>query len=166
MKQKFLNLAAILILLPASAAAALAMINRVTDQAIVMPPETFSGKTPLFQKAAPIIQESCLVCHSSKAQIPWYGSLPIAKQIIQRNIEEGREEIDLERVLFTPGKAPSAKALRHIHEEIENGKMPPFEYAALHWNAFLSKREKQVLYDWIHEQQGSVNGTNVSEPEE
>lgn len=166
MKQKILSAAAVLVLLPVIAVVALAMINRAADQPIVMPPETLSGKTPLFQKAAPIIQESCLVCHSSQAQIPWYGLLPIAKQLIQHNIEEGREEINLERALFTPGIAPSAKALRHIQEEVEKRKMPPVEYAALHWNAFLSAGEKQVLYDWIKEQQGSAENTNVPESDD
>jgi len=165
-KQKLLNAVAILVLLSAIAVVALAMINRVTDQPIVMPPETFSGKSPLFENAAPIIQESCLVCHSSQAQIPWYGSLPLAKQLIQRNIEEGREEIDLERALFTPGISPSAKALRHIQEQVAKGKMPPFEYSALHWNAFLSAGEKQVLYDWIKEQQSSIEATAVSESDD
>ncbi len=165
MKLKLLSVAAMFLLLPAIAVVALAMINRVTDQPITMPAETFSGKSPLFEKAAPIIQESCLVCHSSQAQIPWYGSLPFAKQLIQRNIEEGREEINLERALFTPGVAPSAKALRHIQEEVEKGKMPPIEYAALHWNAFLSAGEKQVLYDWIKEQ-GSAGNTNAPESDD
>ena len=69
------------------------LINLFVDKPVEIAPEALEGKTPLFQKAAPVIQESCLTCHSSHTQLPWYASLPIAKQIISNNIEEAREEV-------------------------------------------------------------------------
>ena len=87
------------------------LINLFVDKPVVMAPETLTGKSVLFQQAAPAIQESCLVCHSLKTQSPWYASLPIAKQIVGNNIREAREELDLEKELFTPNQAPAKKTL-------------------------------------------------------
>ncbi len=131
----------------------LPLINWMVDKSVVLAPETLKGKTPLFQKTAPVIQESCLNCHSAHTQLPWYASLPPAKQIIQNNIKEARKEVDLEKELFTPNHAPSKKTLVKMKSEIREDAMPPIEYKALHWKSFLSAKEKQAILDWIAEQQ-------------
>ena len=129
------------------------LINLFVDKPVVMVPETLNGKSALFQRAAPVIQESCLVCHSLKTQMPWYASLPIAKQIVGNNIREARKELDLEKELFTPNQAPTKKTLVKIKSQIREGEMPPLEYQAMHWKAILSAKEKQAILDWIQEQQ-------------
>lgn len=145
---RFILLASALVLL-------FPLINLVVDKPVVIAPEKMQGRSPAFLKASSVIQESCLTCHSSHPQLPWYASLPIAKQIISHNIEEAREEVDLEKALFTPGKLPSPKLLKHIQSEIEEGAMPPIEYKAMHWKSFLSAKEKQAIFDWIAEQQAA-----------
>lgn len=127
------------------------------DKPIEVDPVTWEGKTPLFRQAAPIIQESCLNCHSSMTQKPWYAGLPGVKQLIEHDIHEAREDADLEAELFTKGKAPSKKVLMQIESEIEDSKMPPLKYSVLHWNAFISSQEKKVLLDWVQEQQRALD---------
>lgn len=151
--QKAFKILALLFLGGLLALIGVGLINVAVDKPIEVHPERLSGKSPLFKNAAPIIQESCLNCHSAHAQLPWYASFPLAKQKIENNIAEGREEIDLEKVLFTPGKVPSAKAMHHIQSEIEKNAMPPREYKALHWKAVISKKEKQAILNWIREEQ-------------
>lgn len=131
------------------------LINLIVDKPVEIAPEMLQGKSPSFLKAAPVLQESCLTCHSFHTQLPWYASLPLAKQIISNNIQEAREEVDLEKALFTPGKQPSLKLLKHIKSEIDESAMPPLEYQALHWKSVLSANKKQAILDWINEQQAA-----------
>ena len=136
---------------------AIPVINLLVDSPVVMPLETWSGKAVSFQKVAPIIQQACLSCHSSKAQLPWYAGLPGVKQLIQNNREEGLEELNMESALFSIGNAPNKKVLARIKKEIELGKMPPWDYRAAHWGAILSGKQKQAIYDWIRDEQQTQN---------
>ena len=129
------------------------LINLMIDRPVAVAPDALLGKTPLFQKAAPVIQVSCLNCHSYRTQLPWYASLPLAQKLIQRDIEDAREAVDFEKELFTPNQAPAKKTLVKMKAEIRDGAMPPIEYKALHWKAVLSSKEKQAILDWIAEQQ-------------
>ena len=128
-------------------------INLLVDKPVVMLPETWSGKVASFQKAAPIIQQACLSCHSAKAKLPWYAVLPGAKQLIRNNCDDGLEKLNMENALFSAGNAPNKKVLARIKKEIESDEMPPWEYQAAHWKAILSGKQKQTIYDWIRDEQ-------------
>lgn len=155
MKKKLFKIIAGLLLISVLVFVSVALINQFVDVPVAVEPKSLIGKTALFQKAAPIIQESCLNCHSSKTQLPWYAQLPPAKQIITHNVEEALEEVDLEKALFTTGQKPSLKLLKHIQSEVDENAMPPLEYKALHWKAILSSDEKRAIFDWISEEQSA-----------
>ncbi len=134
---------------------AMGVINLRVDRPIPVSEESLRGKAASFAKVAPIIQTNCLPCHSERAQLPWYAQLPPAKQIIQHDIKEGLEEFNFDHELFTEGKKPSTKVLKHIRSEIEEGAMPPLKYLALHWGAFLNAEKKADIYKWIDDEENS-----------
>lgn len=143
MNKKLIFAALILIVL------AMPLINLVIDKPIMIPAQLLAGKSQVFKNASKVMQSSCLNCHSSRTIWPWYAGLPLAGKIIQRDVKDGREEINLERELYVSDQKPSAETLKRIQHEIETDAMPPLEYKALHWKAFLNSKEKAVLLKWI-----------------
>lgn len=110
--------------------------------------EKLKGDSPQFDKVAPVLANKCLDCHSTKTHYPWYFSLPVAKQVMSHDIQEGMEHFDLYDAMFSGKPVPDA-ALTKIEDQIKAGKMPPHRYLLLHWDAFVSGEEKQDIYDWI-----------------
>jgi cytochrome c peroxidase len=86
---------------------------------------------------------------------PWYATLPIAGDVIRQDARAGLEAMDLDQVFRETdgGRKPiSAVKLNEIEYVIVHDKMPLMKYKILHWNAFLSAREKQLLLTWIQGQ--------------
>lgn len=117
-----------------------------------MPADSDRGKTPAFAKARKVLEADCLVCHSSKTVLPWYAGLPGVRQLIDHDIEEGREHMDMEKRLFAPGKTPSVHTLKEIRKEIRKDAMPPLVYKVAHWKSILSPEDKQAILDWVEEE--------------
>lgn len=132
------------------------VINLVVDKTITATPEELRGKTPAFNLAAPVLQTSCLPCHSSRTTLPWYAQWPVAKGIIVADMTEALDLFDMEERLYNPGKTPSARTLAKIEEVVNNNRMPPLRYTAAHWNAFMSSSKKQLILDWIGEERGAA----------
>lgn len=132
------------------------VINLVVDKPIPVTPEELMGKTPAFVLATPVLQTSCMPCHSARTILPWYAHWPVAKGIISADMSEAVELFDMEERLYTSGKAPSARTLAKIEEVIDNNRMPPLRYTAAHWNAFMSSTKKQLILQWIGEERGAA----------
>ncbi|MDH4378794.1 MAG: heme-binding domain-containing protein [Vampirovibrionales bacterium] len=133
------------------------LINVAVDKPVAVPPQELAGKTQAFALASPLLQTSCLPCHSARTTLPWYAQLPIAKQMIAANMAQGLNEFNLEERLYTEGKAPSAHTLEEIEDVLTKGEMPPLEYTAAHWNAFITPAKKQIVLDWILEERAALS---------
>ena len=48
-----------------------------------------------WSNVAGILEEECVVCHVSGADLPFYAGFPIAKGIIQADISEGLKFLDM-----------------------------------------------------------------------
>lgn len=138
-----------------AALAVIGILNQVLDRPIPMPLDAQEGKTPAFARARKVFEADCLSCHSSKATLPWYSNLPLAKQLIEADIREARKEMDFEKRIYAPGKRPSAHTLKEIRKEIRKNAMPPPVYKAVHWRSFLSSDDRAAVLDWVEEELGA-----------
>lgn len=136
------------------------VINLVADTPITATPEQLTGKTPAFILATPVLQTSCLPCHSSRTTLPWYAQWSVARDIIVADVTEAVDLFDMEERLYSAGKAPSARTLAKIEEVINNNRMPPLRFTVAHWNAFMSSTKKQVILRWIGEERGAARETS------
>jgi cytochrome c peroxidase len=145
------------------------VINLVVDKPVAVTPQELTGKTTAFALASPILQTSCLPCHSSRTTLPWYAQLPVAKDIIAADMAEGLDEFNMEERLYTVSKVPSAYTLEKIEDVLKDGDMPPLKYTAAHWNAFITPSKKRVILDWVREERaalvGSASATGAVAPE-
>jgi cytochrome c peroxidase len=116
-------------------------------------------------RVAHVLEQSCASCHVPGVKPPYYASWPVAKTIIQSDIEEGLEDFNL-----AAGFAPAAQGpvpepvLARIEREVADGEMPPAAYVAFHWNAGLGFDEKDALHAWADAQRAAQAASALPEP--
>lgn len=112
---------------------------------------------PHFQKAATIFQNKCIDCHSSGARIPFYANFPIARDLIQEDMEEGQKSFSLTGKLQSFGEHFTPLDLARLDEVLGDNSMPPLRYVALHWDARLSQDDIAALKTWINDRRTERN---------
>ncbi len=134
--------------------AGLALLVPVVNLVVGSPKGTAVTRTatsdPQLAQAAQVLEARCANCHTTDTKMPFYAALPVAGEIIRKDIDAGRRSMDLTVALYPKdGGAPSEVALAKIEYEVGRGQMPPGRYLALHWDGGLSASDKDTLARWI-----------------
>ena len=108
------------------------------------PPVTRAAPWP-DGRAAAIAESSCAACHSNTTSWPWYSYVAPASWLVQRDVLEGRDELNFSTWDRDDGEADDAI------ETIVEGSMPPLRYVLMHPSAGLSQEETQILVDALRE---------------
>ncbi len=82
---------------------------------------------------------ACFDCHSNASRWPWYSHVAPASWLVQRDVDEGREHLNLSE-WHRPQKDADEAA-----EMLAEGEMPPWFYLPLHADARLDAAEKAEL---------------------
>lgn len=111
------------------------------------------GSSESFTKVSEILQNKCVDCHSpGMTRMPIYSGLPIAKQLMEQDIEEAGARLVLSKQLYSGEKAFSPLMLTRLESVVRNGSMPPAQYLLMHWTGNLSVDEQQSILAWIVEE--------------
>jgi len=124
-----------------------------------------------FVEVAKILETKCAVCHIEGEDLPFYATLPIANDLIESDVKSALAHLDLlESLKQQEGEPVSKPALAMVEYTLEEGRMPPSHFLALHWNGGLSSEERETVLEWIagvRAQQHRVEGVAeefVNEP--
>ncbi|OQK17418.1 cytochrome-c peroxidase [Methyloprofundus sedimenti] len=122
-----------------------------------------SGTSRDYVKVSRILQNKCVDCHSpGMTRMPIYSELPIARQLIENDIQQGSERFILSPGIYS-GKEPfTPLMLARLEHVIINNNMPPALYLTMHWNGSLSADEKQTVLTWIAKERGRHPWSNES----
>lgn len=103
-----------------------------------------------LQSIKPVFIAKCIMCHSSTAQVPWYGKIPPISFLVQKDIREGTEIMDM--ALDFPfknnmdnGPVDDLELIIHV---IDDNEMPPIQYKLIHWSSSLTKEEGHKIKQW------------------
>lgn len=111
------------------------------------PSTALNGRTPVPAPVLSTLRRACFDCHSDATRWPWYAALPLASHLIERDVTEGRGQLNLSR--WTQYNAfDRADMLDKICERASTGKMPPWQYRMLHPEARLSETDTTALCQW------------------
>lgn len=111
-----------------------------------------------IQAIRPIFREKCFDCHSSETRYPRYYKFPGARQLIDRDIHEGRKHIDMTRDFpFEGHHGTPTDNLKALERVLRENRMPLWRYRLLHRGSGLSTEEKDKILQWIHESQTIIN---------
>lgn len=101
------------------------------------------------ESIASIFEKKCMDCHGEPKKLPWYYVLPIAKNIIDADMQEANEHLDLRGGFPFKGHGTPLEDLEAIQEVVRKDEMPPFRYKIMHWSSQLTKAEKKVVEEWV-----------------
>ena len=104
-------------------------------------------RTPVPAPVMSLLRRACFDCHSDETRWPWYAALPIASHLIERDVTEGRRQLNLSRWMqYNP--FDRADMLDKICQRISSGAMPPWQYRLMHSDARLSRTDIRALCEW------------------
>ena len=81
---------------------------------------------------------ACFDCHSNETVWPWYSNVAPLSWLVQRDVDEGREELNLSEWDRPQEGEESAETVRE-------GSMPPGQYLLTHPGARLTDAELTAL---------------------
>jgi hypothetical protein len=85
---------------------------------------------------------ACFDCHSNETVWPWYSNIAPLSWLVQRDVDEGREELNFSE-WNRPQKGDEAA------ETVREGSMPPRSYLLTHPDARLTDVEMAMLTDGL-----------------
>lgn len=91
--------------------------------------------TPATRELA---RRACFDCHSNETRWPWYSNIAPLSWLIQRDVDEGRDELNWSEWGLDGEGDESA-------ETVIEGSMPPSTYSLLHPEVRLSDQEIDAL---------------------
>ncbi|MCD2450944.1 cytochrome-c peroxidase [Methylicorpusculum oleiharenae] len=108
------------------------------------------GTSENFAEVSQILQNKCVDCHSpGMTRMPVYANLPIAKQLMENDIEQAGKRLVLTKKIFSGENAFTPLMLARLEHVVRSGIMPPAEYILMHWTGNLTDAEKQTILVWI-----------------
>lgn len=112
-----------------------------------------SGKSESFVKVSQILQNKCVDCHSpGMLRKPIYSELPVAKQLMAKDIEEAGARLILSKEFYSGEAVFTPLMLARLENVVQNSTMPPTEYLLMHWRDNLTDDEKASILAWIAEE--------------
>jgi len=141
-------------------AAALVLIQLVPVQRTN--PPVAAAEVPAPPEVRAILKRACYDCHSNETIWPWYSRVAPFSFLLERDVREGRREVNFSTLARDPLKRRQRKWME-IPEQVEKKEMPPWLYAAVHPEARLSDAERAALVRWAQES-GRREGPAESPP--
>ena len=103
---------------------------------VVAEPSWDSGET------RELVVLACFDCHSNETVWPWYSNVAPVSWLVQRDVDEGREDLNFSEWNQTQEGDESAETVRE-------GSMPPRAYLVTHPEARLTDAELAVLAEGL-----------------
>nr|AAD53905.1 CytC [Zymomonas mobilis subsp. mobilis ZM4 = ATCC 31821] len=101
-----------------------------------------------------IAEARCDYCHTKDAKLPFYASLPVAKQLMQRDIKTRVPAFPDTTGFKCLGKRPKRvdeESLARMQFVVEHDMMPPKMYLTMALHAALGEKGKKAMLEWIKE---------------
>lgn len=83
---------------------------------------------------------ACFDCHSNETVWPWYSNVAPVSWLVQRDVNEGRGELN-----FSEWTSPPPRKAGEAAETMREGEMPPAIFLPTHPEARLTTAEKDEL---------------------
>ena len=109
------------------------------------PPVTARIEAP--EEVYRIFRSSCFDCHSHETDWPWYAWVAPASWLVTADVAEARVKLNFSE-WESLGDRGKRRRANEIVEEVEEGKMPMWQYLITHPSARLGEEEIAALRAW------------------
>ena len=116
---------------------------------VVNAPSSDLGKDA--QMAQIIEGSGCLECHVAEPELPFYANLPVAGDIVKKDVVAGYRSFDVEPMYeaVKSGAKVSEVDLAKVEKVVCDGAMPPAKYYLAHWSSYMNDSKKSIALNWI-----------------
>lgn len=97
------------------------------------------------------LRRACFDCHSDQTHWPWYSSLPVASWLLERDVTQGRGQMNLSQ-WARYNRFDRADLLDKACELAVKRDMPLRPYRLLHREARLSEADISALCAWSRQE--------------
>lgn len=139
------------------AVAAMAVIYRAVN---TVP----SADLPLNAQVYEIFEEGgCLSCHSADPKLPFYAKLPIAGDIVMKDIDSGYRAYDMTKFMedLAVGNQVDPIDLAKVEKVVLDDRMPMPKYYLVHWGSSLTPAKRDIVLNWAREARMSMYSDNL-----
>jgi len=101
------------------------------------------------------IKTSCYDCHSNNTQYPWYNKIQPFSWLLEKHIEEGKEELNFS-IFGDYSLRRQKNKLKSIISQIKNDDMPISSYTFIHADTRLSESDKEMIMGWFQQLKDNI----------
>ena len=140
--KRLVKLCAVVLLV---AAAVMLVVYRAVNQ---VPSENL----PQNERVYKIFEDGgCLSCHSAEPKVPFYAKVPVAGDIIMKDIDSGYRAFDMTKFMedLKAGKGVDVVDLAKVEKVVMDDRMPMPKYYLVHWGSSLTPEKQAIVLDWV-----------------
>ena len=100
----------------------------------------------------------CISCHSADPELPFYVKIPVAGDIIRKDIDKGYRSFDMTGFMdaLATGGQIAPVDLAKIEKVVLDDRMPMAKYYLMHWGSSLNARERDIVLDWVKNTRSAI----------
>ena len=93
--------------------------------------------TPEARVLAILEEGGCVSCHTANPKVPFYAHIPVAGDMVMKDIEEGYRAYDIEPAMakLKEDGMPNPVDVAKIEKVAQDKRMPMAKYYLVHWVA-------------------------------
>ena len=101
--------------------------------------------------AAIFIKSGCLDCHTAEPNVPFYAKVPVAGDIVMKDIEAGYRSFDIAPLMeaLESDQMPSPVDVAKIEKVALDKSMPMAKYYLVHWGSYMTEAKREIILDWV-----------------
>ena len=121
---------------------------------VVLSCSTPNEELALDARVEAILEEGgCLSCHVAEPEMPFYANLPVAGNLVKRDIEEGYRAFDITPLVeaLQAGTLPNVVDVAKVERVILDKSMPEAKYYLMHWGSQTTDAKAAIVAEWARD---------------
>ena len=108
---------------------------------------------PEARVAAILEQGGCISCHTANPELPFYAKLPVAGDLIAKDIKEGYRAYDITPLVeaLENGTMPNPVDVAKVEKVIADKSMPEAKYFLMHWGSQSTDAKADIVAAWTRD---------------
>lgn len=105
----------------------------------------------LSEQTLQILEEGgCISCHSSDPVLPFYAKMPIAGDLVQKDVAEGYRAYDITPLMsaLSSGSEPNPVDVAKVEKVARDQRMPMAKYYLMHWGSQMTAAKRDIITMW------------------
>ena len=121
---------------------------------VVLSCSTPNEELALDARVEAILEEGgCLSCHVAEPEMPFYANVPVAGNLVKRDIEEGYRAFDITPLVeaLQAGTMPNVVDVAKVESVILGKSMPEAKYYLMHWGSQTTDAKAAIVAEWARD---------------